>query len=176
VQHIQQDSAQKRWVGRLCPECALCCNGVLFADVRLLQKDCLLVLEEAGLKLNRVRGRIVFDQPCACLEGCLCSVYENRPSHCRGFNCHTLKQAQSGQINRANALKRIREAKEQVEEIRCLLRSLGNRDEHLALTKRYRAVMNQPIDLSCPQEADQRGQLMMAVNRLMNRLQRDFLR
>jgi hypothetical protein len=53
---------------------------------------------------------------------------------------------------------------------------LGQFEEHLPLTKRYQAVMSQPIDFSAGDAAaDQRGELMLAVNSLMQRLERDFL-
>jgi len=171
----KQDLAQGNWIERLCPECGLCCNGVLFADVRLVKGDNSLLLEELGLNLKRIRGKPAFDQPCACFDGRLCTAYEHRPSRCRAFDCHTLKQARAGDVTSTTALGRIREARRQADEIRSLLRSLGNQDESLPLTKRYQAVMSQPIDLADPGQADQRGELMMAVNTFMNRLHRDFL-
>jgi hypothetical protein len=87
-----------------------------------------------------------------------------------------LKQAQDREIDRVEAMARIREARRQAEGVRRLLRSLGQTDETLALTKRYQAVMSQAIDLSAGEEAaERRGELMLAVNDLMTRLQRDFL-
>jgi hypothetical protein len=74
------------------------------------------------------------------------------------------------------ALKKISEAKNRAERVRELLRSVGQRDERMALTHRYTEAMNAPVDLSDENGAERRGELMMAVNDLMTILQRDFLR
>jgi hypothetical protein len=148
---------------------------VLFADVRLVKGDNAVLLENSGLSLKSSRGKMAFDQPCACFDGRLCTAYEHRPSRCRTFDCHTLKQARAGEVTLASALKRIRDARREAEGIRARLRSLGNTDESLPLTQRYQAVMREPMDLSQPEQADQRGELMMAVNDFMHRLHRDFL-
>ena len=60
--------------------------------------------------------------------------------------------------------------------MRGLLRSLGQRDEKIALTHRYAAAMSAPINLAEETNAERYGELMLAVNDLMTRLQRDFLR
>lgn len=176
VQLNQQDSAQGDWIRRLCPECGLCCNGVLFADVRLVKGDNPLTLEKSGLTLKKAGRKVTFEQPCGCFDGRLCTAYEQRPARCRGFNCHTLKQSQAAEISQPAALKRIREAKTRAAEVTALLRLVGNHEEHLPLTRRYQLVMSEPIDLADDEaRADQRGELMLAVNDLMHRLQRDFL-
>ena len=95
---------------------------------------------------------------------------------CRQFDCHTLQQAKAGEIPSSQALARVRSAKAEAETVRGLLRALGQTDEHLPLTRRYEDVMSQPIDLAADEdEVERRGELMLAVNSLMQRLQRDFL-
>jgi Fe-S-cluster containining protein len=172
----QQDSAQEEWIARLCPQCGLCCNGILFEDVRLVRGDKALVLEKGGLKLRRHGRKTAFGQPCPWFDGRLCAAYDQRPLRCRHFDCHTLKQAAKRQITRADALARIREAKREVATVMRLLRALGQNDEHLPLVHRYRLVMSEPVDLACGDKAAaRRGGLMLAMSRLMERLQRDFL-
>lgn len=172
----QQDSAQDDTIRRLCPECGLCCNGVLFADVHLVQGDNALTLENVGLTLNHCDGELGFNQPCSCFDGQFCTAYEQRPIRCRRFNCHTLKQVNDGEITTTDALERIREAKQETAEVRNLLSALGQTDEHWPLTKRYRYAMMQPVDLSAGEEqVAQQGELMNAMSNLMDRLQRDFL-
>ena len=172
----QQDSAQEEWIARLCPQCGLCCNGVLFEDVRLVRGDRALVLEEAGLKLRRAGRNTTFGQPCPCFDGRLCGVYDLRPVRCRHFDCHTLKQAAKQEISRADALARIRGAKREVATVLRLLRALGQNDERLPLVHRYRLAMSEPVDLACGDKAAaRRGGLMLAMSRLMERLHRDFL-
>jgi Fe-S-cluster containining protein len=175
---MEQDPAQPDgWAGRLCPQCGLCCNGVLFADVRLTSADNPAALAQAGLKLRRPHGRPAFTQPCACFDGKLCAIYPQRPSRWRGFDCYTLKQLQRGEISYAQALRQIRATLKLADSIRRLLRTLGQTNESLALTHRYRRVMAQPIDLSDGGQAvEARGELMLAVSELMERAHRNFLR
>lgn len=137
----------------------------------------MLPLADAGLELKRRRGRLAFDQPCACLHGTLCSVYEARPDRCRNFECHSLKQARSGQIGMDAALRRIRDARRTVDRVQVLLHACGAQDEDQPLSKRYQNAMSRPIDLSVGHDdAERRGELMLAVNDLMNCLHRDFLK
>ena len=57
-----------------------------------------------------------------------------------------------------------------------LLHELGQTDESRPLTHRYRAVMQQPVDLSDGgRVADLRGELMLAVGELMDLVHREFL-
>jgi hypothetical protein len=63
-----------------------------------------------------------------------------------------------------------------VEKVRRRLQRLGQNDGQLALIKRYARVMREPVDLSASEMAvEGRGKLMLAVNDLMQLLQRDFL-
>src|ERR1044072_8585151 len=85
-------------VNTLCRACALCCNGVLFADVRLQAGDDVARLTELGVPLKR-RGAVArFSQPCACLDGKLCRIYADRPARCRTFECRLLKRALAGDV------------------------------------------------------------------------------
>jgi Fe-S-cluster containining protein len=162
-------------VAQLCPKCGLCCNGVLFADVRLQTGDSARRLAELGLPLKKTAGLPAFPQPCAGFDGTLCRIYADRPKHCRAFECGLLKRVQAGEIDADTALKKIAGAKRLAEKVRRLLRRLGDRDEQLALTLRYARVMRQPVDFSGSKEAfEARGKLMPVVNDLMQALQRDF--
>ena len=164
-------------VFKLCPNCGLCCNGVLFADVELRAGDDAGRLVELGLSLTKKGRQLAFAQPCACFDGKLCTIYADRPKRCRTFECGLLKRVQAGEMDADVALKKISETKKQVEKVRGLLRQLGQTDERLAMTKRYKEVMNAPIDLSDDESsAEKRGELMLAVDELMRRLQRDFLK
>ncbi|HEX5399784.1 MAG TPA: YkgJ family cysteine cluster protein [Verrucomicrobiae bacterium] len=164
-------------ISQLCPNCGLCCNGVLFADVELQPGDNAERLIELGLSLKRKGRKRTFVQPCRCFDGTLCRVYDERPERCRTFECGLLKRVQSGEITADAALGQIAEAKSVVEKIRRLLNRLNDHDEQLALTGRYANVMAQPIDLSAGDETpDTRGELMLAVNDLMQVLQREFLK
>ena len=164
-------------VDRLCPGCGLCCNGVLFADVRLQKEDDFRRLSKLGLPLRRKGNRRGFPQPCACFDGKLCRIYADRPAYCRAFECGLLKRVQTGSMDVDAALARIAGAKALAEEVRRLLRRLGDRDEDLALIQRYARVMREPIDLSGPDDViARRAKLMSAVDDLIQVLQREFLK
>jgi uncharacterized protein len=163
-------------VSQLCPNCGLCCDSTLFADVELRKGDDAERLTRLGLTLfQKTKSQRAFDQPCACFEGKLCKIYNDRPGQCRLFECGLLKRVQSGEMTTNAALKKIAETKSLAEKVRSLLCESGQRDEKLALTHRYAAAMSAPIDFSNEGEADRRGELMLAVGELMRRLQRDFL-
>src|SRR5215470_7025634 len=88
--------------GDLCVQCGMCCDGSIFADVRLQPEDDPVRLAALGLVLKgavlpsgsteaetnitptRPQPRApVFPQPCAMLQGCRCTIYAERPAHCR---------------------------------------------------------------------------------------------
>jgi Fe-S-cluster containining protein len=164
-------------IEQLCPNCGLCCNGVLFADVKLRKGDDVQRLVELGLLLEKEGRQRAFAQPCACFDGKLCRIYSERPAYCRAFECGLLKGVQAGELEAKTALKTIAEAKRRVEKVSCLLQRLGQNDEQLALIKRYAQIMRGQINLSSPEDAAElRGELMLAVNELMQALQRDFLK
>ena len=163
-------------VERLCPTCALCCNGVLFADVRLRPGDDAPRLTKLGVPLQRRGALVRFSQPCSCLDHDRCRIYADRPERCRTFECRILQRAQRGEITESAALKCIRQARRKADAVRAILRELGDTDEHLPLTRRYERMMRQPMDLSADERLTHlRGQLMIAVADLMTALQQQFL-
>src|ERR1041385_5603363 len=85
----------------LCLECGLCCNGVIFADVRLQPGDNAPRLQSLGLKfLPNRQSQIAnrkFSQPCAAFAGCKCTIYSERPTYCRKFECLLLKSVKTGE-------------------------------------------------------------------------------
>ena len=163
-------------IEQLCPNCGLCCDSTLFADVELRTGDDAKHLKQLGLTLEKKgQGKLAFAQPCACFQGKLCAIYAYRPKRCRTFECRLLKRVEGDEMTAAAALKKISAAKAQAEKVRELLFSLGQRDEQMALTHRYAAAISAPIDLANESNAERHGELMLAVNDLMTRLQRDFL-
>jgi len=164
-------------IDQLCPNCGLCCDSTLFADVELRASDRPARLSRLGLTLlKKTKYTSAFAQPCACFDGKLCGIYADRPKRCQLFECGLLKRVESREMTAGAALKKITEARRLAERVRELLRSLGQRDEHMALTHRYAAAMSAPMDLADAAGTERYGELMLAVNDLMTRLQRDFLR
>ena len=164
-------------IAQLCPNCGLCCDSTLFADVELRAGDQVEHLQGSGLELfPKTKSRLAFAQPCACFDGKFCGIYAERPKRCRLFECGLLQQVEAGKLTAGGALKKISSAKKQANHVRKLLRALGQDDERMPLAHRYSELMSAPMDLSKPNEAELRGELMLAVSELMTRLQTDFLR
>ena len=56
-----------------------------------------------------------------------------------------------------------------------LVRDLGNTEETQPLNQRYAAIVAEPIDLSAAEaDVERRGELMMAVAKLMKTLEQNF--
>jgi Fe-S-cluster containining protein len=164
-------------VSQLCPNCGLCCNGVLFADVELRKGDDVQRLAELGLSLKKKGRKQAFAQPCTCFDGKLCRIYNERPKRCRTFECGLLKRMQAGELGADAALETIAQAKRQVEKVCELLRCAGSDDGQLALSHRYGRAMSGPVDLSGGKaSAGLPGKLMTTYRDLMQTLQRNFLK
>lgn len=164
-------------VSQLCPNCGLCCNGVLFADVELQKGDDARQLAGLGLSLKKKGCQRAFAQPCACFADPICRIYPDRPAYCRAFECGLLKAVQAGEREAKTALTTIAGAKRRVDKVYEILRWFGQNEESTALMERYSQVMREPVDLSGPEDAvAMRGKLMHAMEDLMRLLQRDFLR
>ncbi len=125
----------------LCLACGLCCDGTLFDLVKLEASDDARKLKALGLPVTVSRGKAPvarFPQPCAALcADRTCRLYANRPWQCRVFECRTFKNATSGRIAFAAALRLVRPARRRADKIRRLLRELGDTDEHLGLGERF---------------------------------------
>lgn len=164
-------------VHAFCPQCGLCCNGVLFADVRLRPDEDANFFKRAGLSIRRRGKKCGFSQPCKALHADgRCGIYENRPAMCRQFECGVLQELVTGRMTEEDALREIRKAKRLAGKVSSLLENSGDRETHQPLTRRYQNVMRQPIDLNDEDGSDRRGALMLAVHELMEFLQQRFLR
>ena len=164
-------------IEQLCPNCGLCCDSTLFADVELRAGDDAKRLAKLGLTLvKKGKSKLAFAQPCACFDGKLCGIYADRPKRCRLFECGVLKRVAAGKMTAGAALQKISEARNRAEQVRGLLRSLGQREERMALSHRYAEAMGAPVDLADEAGAERHGELMLAVSDLMQLLERDFLR
>ena len=127
----------------LCLECGLCCDGTIFADLKLQPKDKARRLNRLGHETKLpVRSALVLRrkirQPCAAFDGCRCLIYADRPEYCRHFECAVLKPVKAGAMTRRAAWSRIRAARKQAAQVIALLRELGDTDETLALPVRAR--------------------------------------
>src|SRR5229473_316362 len=94
----------------ICLACGLCCNGTIFADVKLQAGDDTSRFRslgvglrqvgcESGLSQSRLRPASV-PQPCAAFDGCRCQIYAERPKYCRQFECLLLRSVWLGQCQK----------------------------------------------------------------------------
>jgi Fe-S-cluster containining protein len=149
---------------------------VLFGDVELQRGDDAPKLATLGLELFKKGRKQAFNQPCACFDGKLCGIYPNRPGRCRSFECRQIQLLETGALSLASAERNVRATGRLAAEVLRLLRALGNADEAKPLNQRYAAVMAQPMDLGGDEaQLELRGELMLAVGRLVDALGRDFL-
>jgi len=136
---------------QLCLACGLCCNGVLFKDVELQPGDDAQRLRSLGLPVRNARmakglpnskretRNAKFPQPCAALcDGNRCRIYAERPARCREFECALFKSVAVGGTELVAALKTVRATLRRADRVRRLLRLLGDIDEHLPLSLRFK--------------------------------------
>jgi hypothetical protein len=163
-------------IDQLCPACGLCCNGVLFGDVELQRGDDVERLTAQGLALFSKGRKRAFSQPCACWVDGLCQIYAGRPARCRTFECRLLQRVQRGERTEAAARKVITRARREADEVLRIVRALGDQNETWPLNRRYAALMAQPMDFSGDEaRLELRGELMLAVGRLVELLESEFL-
>jgi uncharacterized protein len=125
----------------LCSGCGLCCNGVIFANVGLRSDDEEDRLRALGMPVRTPASKLLpahLNQPCAAFDGCRCRIYPDRPQYCHEFECALLKSVKSGRTQPEAALRIIRTARERAEKVRCLVGALGDKDEQLPLSTRFR--------------------------------------
>jgi len=160
----------------LCTSCGLCCNGVIFARGSLRSGDDPSRLRELGLRIRAgANGAARFAQPCPALCDGLCRIYEERPGHCREFECVLLKRVAAGRISAAAGLRTIRNALQCANRVTDLLRELGDRDEGSPLALRFRRL-NQRLASGAVgrREAELFGRLTVAVHELNMLLAKSF--
>lgn len=137
---------------KLCLQCGICCNGVLFRDVELPRGPGADKLRNQGLHLLSGRNKLRLPQPCAALNEWHCRVYADRPAHCRDFECGLYKAVREGRVTEAFALRSIRKTLRLAERVRGLLQELGCHEESLALSLRFQRLKKK-LDIARADEA-----------------------
>lgn len=169
-------SEQQDLPGTLCLACGLCCNGVLFKDVELQAGDNAALLTSRGLPIVARGGKQRFAQPCRALDSCTCQVYVDRPARCRQFECLLFKSVSQGRTELAEALRIVRRARLLADRVRRLLRDLGDGNETVALSLRFRRMRARfEKGLAEEQAVDRFAELTMATHELNLLLSQAFL-
>lgn len=93
----------------LCRTCGLCCNGMLFDYVPVIDDE-VDRLADLGFVVRRsADGSARFDHPCAKFCG-ECSIYEKRPRSCRSYRCELLRKFDAGEVSFETARRIVDEA------------------------------------------------------------------
>ncbi|MEO7934523.1 MAG: YkgJ family cysteine cluster protein [Chthoniobacterales bacterium] len=129
---------------RLCNACGLCCNGVLFHNVRLQPAEVPQDFIQLGLHIQRKKGHHLFQQPCPAWCGSQCAIYLSRPERCRLFECRQLQRVAAGEITEAAALEKIRDVQARVLRITTWLAEAGSTSEKRPLSKRVEKILATP--------------------------------
>lgn len=161
-------------IDQLCKSCGLCCNGVLFTDVKLDKDESHHRLVSLGLKLKKSGSTLKLCQPCPAHVGGLCSVYADRPQVCRKFECQLLRRVQAGTLQSARALEIIETTLAAQDDVQAAVAACGETREQVSLSRRFRNVMSQPLDLADPHQEKLRRKLAAASHRL-GKLLREFV-
>jgi uncharacterized protein len=151
----------------LCLQCGLCCNGVLFADVR----------PEPGDQSPLFAGHSRVNQPCPAFnaETCACAIYAERPARCRKFECRQFLGVRDGEVTAETALKRIRKARQLAVNVEKLLTELGHNDTRLSLSRRFRRCQRAAeAGGLTPDQLDTLADLQLAVHELTLLLAQHF--
>ena len=163
----------------LCLACGLCCDGTLFDLVKLERGDDAGKLKALGLPVSLSRSKqpvARFPQPCSAMcEDRTCRLYAERPWQCRTFECRLLKDAKAGRITFAAALPLVKQARRQADNVRRLLRELGDTNEHVALGERVHRTSERMESGHADEAAKAKfADLSLAVHRLKLLTQKRF--
>jgi hypothetical protein len=107
---------------RLCKACGLCCTGHLFiwTKLRSVEMDS---IEDLGLKVFRsVPSQRGFNQPCPLWQG-QCTIYTSTsyPRFCHTYKCALLKKLLDETTSLPDALIKVNQAKQKIQELEALL-------------------------------------------------------
>lgn len=155
----------------LCRACGLCCDGTLFDLVKLEASDDGARLKALGLPVKVSRGRSPvarFPQPCSALcADRTCRLYADRPWQCRTFECGVLKEAKAGRMTYTEGLRLVKAGRRRADQVRRLLRELGDTDEHRSLGERFHRT-SERLESGSPDTAtrEKYADLSLAVHRL----------
>lgn len=103
-------------VSALCQACGFCCDGTLFDGIFLTAED-VVGARRVRLPISPDDGRPTLRLPCPAHVGA-CTVYEDRPSTCRTYQCQLVNRLEAGDIDLPGALLRVERLRGLVDAIR----------------------------------------------------------
>jgi hypothetical protein len=165
----------ERLTDRLCTQCALCCDGSLFADVELSGEREATRLEVMGLEVDDgdAEGALLV-LPCRGLEGKRCGIYAHRPNCCRTFECGLLQDVRRGAVGVEQAERHIADALTRIGHVKHLLAGLGRRDTSLPLGERVAEALADESGLGTA-AMERRAELEVAMSAVESLISSRFL-
>jgi len=153
---------------QLCTSCGLCCSGILYDWVPVLDSEKERV-ERLGFDIEEHEPAARFNLPCPRLNGCHCTIYPERPSCCRTFHCKLLKGVEAGEVEPSEAMAVVVEAKSMIDELRPMLKAdvRTNLGRHWA--KLFDDWRNGPPEGRTDASKSQLILRLTALNRLLDR-------
>ena len=105
----------------LCVSCGICCDGALFDQGPVHPHEEARARSLGFTIAEREDGRRYFLIPCGNLCGSVCQVYDQRLTTCRTYKCTTLQALEHGEIDRAEADRRVAAGKAAIASVRRFL-------------------------------------------------------
>lgn len=102
----------------LCVSCGICCDGALFDQGPVYPEEEARVLGYGFTIVERDDGKRYFLPPCGNLCGSACQIYDVRPTTCRTYRCTSLQALEAGEIDRAEADRRVAAGKAAIANVR----------------------------------------------------------
>lgn len=92
----------------LCTDCAMCCDGTMFAYVNVSPEE--VPALSADFAIRDEGGEPNFAQPCHYSVDRKCEIYARRPLTCRSYRCKTLSELRKNLIPVDEARRRVDDA------------------------------------------------------------------
>jgi len=128
-------------VDGICMGCGVCCDGTMYRTVDVAADDRIELLEVAGLVFSTRDDVTSFRQPCSAFGHGCCSVYDGRPSVCRGYRCLLLRRHEAGEVSRDEARSLIARTVALRDRVRSGLTAYVGTDDLTSLDGLYRRMM-----------------------------------
>lgn len=104
----------------LCLACGLCCQGILHDHAELPEEE-VEAAGQLGLTIYPKNKQIdyrAFSLPCPCFLDNACTVYAQRPTTCRQYQCLLLQRYLDGSVSIEDCLATVNEVKQTLDDIR----------------------------------------------------------
>ena len=153
----------------------MCCNGVMFHTVRLQSSDSAQELKALGIRIQYKKKGSFFNQPCSAFKENACSIYAQRPSRCRLFECQQLTRLTADEITETEALEKIQELHRKVDCFQQLIDQSGGANSKKPINKQYEKIIAEPLDTSAdPKLLRTRAELTQTFHDLNEFLNQHF--